>query len=438
METRTLKTSPARQSGVAILAMTIILLLVATLGTLAVGKTGLQEQRTVAVDVRSKEVYSAATGGLEYAVKWFEWEKESTDADGNLVYTPNYEILTFNENCPDGSGSANCALLASTSAGDVPDDIDGGADVYGQTIWYELLSEEPIVVRAFSMAEAAGDSHVEKTVAVDLFVGEQGGGPFAGNSSTFDGPPILVEDCTSGVTGTPDIVVMDDGDPSTPIPAGLVTVRGDLDGSCMETGHANQYQCPGPSYSDCPTIGGGRVRTSGGSAANNVGTILAEVVPEPPGLFQAIFSYDTSQYTEREFIEYLAQLDPDHVAVMDSDMEREAFVAAQGGVGNVGSDAEPVIMYFGSSYCPKLNGGYRIWGLVYYADTTCDQNGWGNSQIFGTMAKAGNITKLTANTQFINDGALKFDFGATIENDRINPGFSDLVVSVIPGTWRDF
>ena len=59
------------QKGVAILAITILLLLVATLGTLMVGRVGLFEQKMVGTDVRSKEVYSAAIGGLEYGVNWF-------------------------------------------------------------------------------------------------------------------------------------------------------------------------------------------------------------------------------------------------------------------------------------------------------------------------------------------------------------------------------
>src|SRR5690606_538495 len=70
----------ARESGVAILAITIILLLVATIGTMMVGRVGLFEQKLTGTDVRSKEVYAAATKGLEYGVMWVRKHKDESPA----------------------------------------------------------------------------------------------------------------------------------------------------------------------------------------------------------------------------------------------------------------------------------------------------------------------------------------------------------------------
>src|SRR5690606_25145980 len=183
------------QKGVAILAITILLLLVATLGTLMVGRVGLFEQKMVGTDVRSKEVYSAAIGGLEYGVNWFNEDNVLdlpwTDADGDGI---------------------SCAGDTATPDPAMPD-TDLNADSYAHTITYTLmncLDQSPVIVRVSSLAVATADSHVQKTVSVEKMLGVESISPFGGtvadeDPSVFQGPPVMVEGCMSGVTGTPDI-----------------------------------------------------------------------------------------------------------------------------------------------------------------------------------------------------------------------------------------
>src|SRR5690606_33468469 len=174
----------ARESGVAILAITIILLLVATIGTMMVGRVGLFEQKLTGTDVRSKEVYAAANRGLEYGVLWLKKNKDAPSI--------NFEDLP---------------PLDSTVM---------GVDTYDHDIEYFVKADaegeygRPVVIRVLSKATAQQDSHVSKTVYVDVMLGSRPlfwtGDPEEAN--VLDGPPIMIEGCTTpgAVTGSPNVV----------------------------------------------------------------------------------------------------------------------------------------------------------------------------------------------------------------------------------------
>src|SRR5690606_41825149 len=141
--------------GVSILAITILLLLVAILGTLMVGRVGLFEQKMVGTDVRSKEVYSAAIGGLEYRVNWFNEDN----------------VLDLAWRDADGDG-ISCAGDTATPDPAMPD-TDLNADSYAHTITYTLtkcLHQPPAIARGSSLAVAPADSHVQKTVYVQMIL----------------------------------------------------------------------------------------------------------------------------------------------------------------------------------------------------------------------------------------------------------------------------
>jgi hypothetical protein len=92
-----------------------------------------------------------------------------------------------------------------------------------------------------------------------------------------------------------------------------------------------------------------------------------------------------------------------------------------------GTADNPVVLIIPSD-CPKINGGPRIYGMVYYANPDCGgHHGWGNAQIYGTLITEGPITKVNANTEFhdLNDAG---------------DGFSHYArhAIFIPGTWKDF
>ena len=388
---------PDRQDGVAILAITVLLLLVATIGVIGIGRVGLMEQKVVGTDVRNKEVYSAAIGGLEYGIDWFE---------------ENYASLTWSDSDGDGDSEPG-DTAAPTAAGNAV----LNADTYARNVTYTLLTEVnpdqplPAIVRVSSQAQAANDSHVQKTVTVDVMLGAvnifsetatQGGNP-----SVFDGPPVMVEDCMSGVTGNPEIF------PNGGIAVG--TTKGNV--GCVDPGKFNLHG----------------------------GTIEA-LVP-PMSLWQSVFGDATKD-------DLLAMEAESPATVLFVDGSYPHYPGQPGWNGNnwhtnwplgfsgpPGPDDEPVILYFDSSVgCPKINGGTQIYGLVYYEATDCGNQGWGGGKVYGTVAKAGDMTKFTANAE-IHGETLDFSGGTPPGpggETEINIGFAVPKFSKIPGSWRDF
>ena len=410
MTVRSLQGARPSQRGVAILAITIILLLVATIATLMVGRVGLYEQKLVGTDVRAKEVNSAAVGGLEYAVRWFEENYVDlpwSDADGNGI--------------PCAGDTATPDALANTAL---------SADTYAHQITYTLrncLDQSPIVATATSRATAVADSHVAKTVEVDVMVGVITNSPFGGtvqgeDPSVFQGPPVMVESCMSGITGTPDIY------PNADLGIAIGTTQGTV--GCLDHGHFDLH---------------------GGSKL---------ALTPAMSLAQAVFGVEITTFTDaddkyakeeaaiKEKLLALETENPDRVFVVDSTYPH--FPAVQPSYNNnwhnnLGSADAPVILYFDQTVdCPKINGGTTIYGLVYYAKRVCSTNGWGGGTVHGTVAKRGDMTKFTANAAIHGESLDYGDTGGDGEGGDSTtigePGgiFSENRFAEIPGSWRDF
>jgi hypothetical protein len=98
--------------------------------------------------------------------------------------------------------------------------------------------------------------------------------------------------------------------------------------------------------------------------------------------------------------------------------------------GNYGSADRPVVIIIPAPYCPNINGGVVIYGMVYFSQTCSDQ-GWGNADIYGSVISEGDIHKLNANTVFHGMGTAEgWDGGGTwIFLDH---------AAMMPGTWKDF
>ena len=110
-----------------------------------------------------------------------------------------------------------------------------------------------------------------------------------------------------------------------------------------------------------------------------------------------------------------------------------------GDLGTDGNPITPVILYFDSAVdCPSINGSTVIVGIVYYEKENCTNQGWGGGKIYGTFAKAGDITSWNANAEII---ATSLDFGGTGGGSGGNREFSTGISSriiVLPGTWKDY
>jgi hypothetical protein len=85
----------------------------------------------------------------------------------------------------------------------------------------------------------------------------------------------------------------------------------------------------------------------------------------------------------------------------------------------------------------RILGTAVIYGIVYYANPDCSTNGFGGGEIHGTMAKAGDMSLLNANTDLIgSDLAFGGDSGG--DGTSIDIGVTEPRFTEIPGSWRDF
>ncbi|KGE03655.1 hypothetical protein HRUBRA_01746 [Pseudohaliea rubra DSM 19751] len=378
--------------------MTLILLGLATFGALAVASGTLSSHRGAGTDQRGKEVYAVATGGLNHALAWFE------EHAGSLAFSDD-----------DAGGVWRSAGAGTTSPVTATAYVDKslGTDAYDLAIEYELLStlsatdpSDPLLVRARATGRAEGDSHVQRTVSVDLLLTRKSvfSPLFAAAIDSFSAPAVLVEDGLSGITGTPEAYpLVDDG-----IAIGI-TRGGTAD---VATGNLSLED-------------GGKVGALSGT----------------PSLSEAVFGLSPSGYdgdgnpvganAAEQMLRALAERHPDAVKVVDSSANWHQ---------SLGSADEPVIVFFTEEAgCPKINGNTTIHGLVYFETRDCQANGWGKATIYGSVAFAGAPTKLSANTEF-HARQLDFSYLAEAEGggNRFALGLAKAELVRIPGSWRDF
>lgn len=400
-----------RQRGAAVLTMTLILLALASFGALAVASGTLSTHRGAGSDQRGKEVYAVASGGLNQAVAWFE---------------ENYTSLAFDGSQPgaawstDGAGQGPSPITASAYV-----DKDLAADSYDLVVSYEALStlapansDEPVIVRARATASGAADTHVARTVSVDLLVGRQSifSPAFATELETFSAPALLVESGLDAQGGSASIYPSSAGGIAVGVTHGVLA---DVDVSGVELEN------------------GGVVGALSGTPT------LSEAVFGLPSDLDGDGNPVGASAAER-MLRGLERRYPETVMVIDGDYPH--YDGQQDGwSGNsrqwrddVGSSDAPVILFFTKEVgCPSLNGNTDIVGLVYIEATDCDLNGMGNSTIRGTLAVAGAPEKLNGSTELY---AAELDFSAVAQagQNRIALGFAQPLLVRIPGSWRDF
>jgi Tfp pilus assembly protein PilX len=429
------------QRGMALLVVTILLLLVATIGTLMVGRVGLMEQKVVGSDVRNKEVYSAALGGLEYGKEWL---------------TDNYVTTSWTDSDGDGDAEAGDTLVNSVTLAQTQQNADNYKHTLVMTLLTDFtndINDPPVIIRIDSIATGGGDSqsgdtHVTKTVSEEVMVGRIRTFPPSTTPSgglTVETPPILIEGCTdttNTITGQPDVVY------DHPNGIAVGTTRGlDSDGDgvadrtvedCVDitviNNHLNLCSYTGTCEdADDFVAGGGEFRQG---------------LSQPQSLWSTIFGDIT-----KADLRVLERLNPSHVLVVDSTYPHypsdqpswngntwhRPLPTGMTAAGPALS-MEPVILYFDQSVgCPPINGGTPIFGIVYYEKVNCGNQGWGGGVIFGTMAKAGDLSKLNANAVIVQT-ALDFGGAGSGPGGTVpgGPPGSIPKVSEIPGSWRDY
>lgn len=165
-------------------------------------------------------------------------------------------------------------------------------------------------------------------------------------------------------------------------------------------------------------------------------------LPEPNSLWNTVFGASTTM----EDLLTMEDLEPLNIIVVDSSTlhepeQRSAYSwNGQQWHQNLGTADNPVILFFDEAIdCPSINGSTTIYGLIYYEKEVCDNNGWGGGTVYGTVAKAGDLTGLNANAEIIATG-LDFGGGGAGTGTGTDDNYVTTVpvISVLPGSWRDF
>ena len=377
------------QSGAALLATTSLLLVVASVGVLTMAEISRAQQRTAGNELRLKEVYSVASGSLEYAQGWLR---------------ENFASVTFSDGDGDGHSESGDSAAPLT----LPD-VALNTDRYSRSVTYTLLTSVnptdafmPRIIEIEATATAVNDSHVSKTLRSTAMLASTGiFSDHSASQSGFSGPPLIIENCLAAASGSPSF------HPLRSVSIG--TTEGNAGDSCLPTDRLN------------------------------LNSGVRQALSPPRTLWQTVFRTDLS---EADLLR-LQELAPSRVFFVDDNFPY--FPALQPGLGarwetDAGSVDEPIILYFAADQgtsCSRIDIGTVIHGLVYYADDDCISTGFAGGTIHGTLAKAGNAAILNAGTTVFGT-ELAFREAGKGDGRSIDIGISKPVFTVLPGSWRDF
>lgn len=317
----------------------LLLLMGSTILTLSSVRVGIMEQRIANNERRAMEVQQAAQAGLEYALATLA---EGNDPPNTLSLDSQYDtyVITL-----------------------TPDNRSGCTEVTSE-------------------ARAQSDQGI-RAVAVECFQQRR----LLSRNFGSDRPPLVVDGCLSGVTGTPKIypAECDFGEDCE-----RISLASSAAMTCLNDGHLDLE----------PKEMRAAAFTSGGS-------------------WNYTFQISKDEFQKRA----------------NSAGNTQFHWVTEAPNGNnwqltLGSPEVPAYLVFAKS-AGCVNVKANIYGIVYFEqDNPCDANGWGNTKIHGSVVFAGDLTKLNANTEF-------HDWTSTGSGDLAN---LDPVLSVsrIPGSWHDW
>jgi hypothetical protein len=356
-----------RQSGAAALGVTLMLLFILTILGVLGTRVLVQDTRSTANELQAARAFEAAEAGLEYGVAWLGANAPP------YTYVSDTAAFGTVAACP---AASVCQRISTDQVVAI-----GGFNV---TVRFRratvpLASMNYLEVIAYAVATA--DSANKATSRQQVFVS-----PFNSNKTGNTAPPLVVNGCVSGVTGTPSL---------TPQGAGKTGILSSQAAACLDNGHMNM--------NGASKVGSGFT-----------GTAWDYVFPGiPKADMKAIADAQAS----------LPLADRSVIWVTSTSNWNDS-------VGSLGPPVKPVVLVFAAaSACPKMNGNPVIVGIVYY-EGGCDSNGFGGTDLHGSLVYEGSLTKFTANT------TLNYNAGvATVVTTGSN---LDGKVPKVAGTWKDF
>ncbi|MBF0400805.1 MAG: hypothetical protein HQL90_08555 [Magnetococcales bacterium] len=353
-------TTKGQSRGAATLFMSLIILLSLTVIAVTGGKSARMEQMVSANEYRALEAFHSAEAGLEYGIRWL------------ATITPTWVA---------GSCNQNMTLTA-------PALTASNGDSYNQTVSFCRNTATKDYVRVRATSVAVQDPTI--TASVQQYVRPN---TILSPGFALNTPPLVVNGCVNGITGTPDVYAGGVGS------LGLATSQTNTP-ACIDTGHLDLH--------------GGTVL---GNAFNTTAwTYLFGSITKAQ--FQAMAAAEAAAEAAGQML----RSERHYFWITDTNNWHE----------NVGTPTHAVVLAFATaSSCAKTNGGVTIYGVVYYEDPSCGNQGWGGADIFGTASFEGNLTQFTANAD-VNKFTLA---GGGKGMDETLPYIG---APKILGTWKDF
>ncbi|MBY4675838.1 pilus assembly PilX family protein [Marinobacterium arenosum] len=350
-----------QQAGFITLAISMVVLLAATLTAFGMVRTTLIEQRITNNDTRAKEARHAAEAALEYGIAW------------------------YTSNNPSWSTSGSVEIASPSSA--APTLTGNNGEQFTATVGYQRDPSQPNYVRVTASVVAASAANISASVQQYIYNNSLLANP------TSLGPPMIIDGCFSGALGNPDIYPSGYGS-GGPFGSAISTSQpSTVDGSdCIQLGHLNVH---------------------GGATENDAFS---------GDLWNQLFSVSRTEMkaiADQEVANGVADEDRTVVWVTSTANYHTSW----------GSASKPVILVFDAvANCPTINGNPTIYGVVFM-DSACDSaNGWGGTDVYGTVAVNGDVSDLNANTT-ISDWSLTGG-----DTGHLKSG----IAPRIPGSWKDF
>jgi Tfp pilus assembly protein PilX len=405
----------ARQQGAATLIVVLVLAIIMAVISLTTAHTGLMEQKITGNDLRAREAQEAAEAGLEYGVAWA--------GKNNVPWPPGSNTLT----CP----AAGCPTLPTVTGSST-------GEAYNiSSLTYSRPSATSDFIRVISTSVGSPDATI--TATADVYV--KPGSILSSNGRLP--PPLVIDDCMTDTTGTPDIYpnwhdldgdgVKDDNEWIDSNGNGIVDAgewtdangNGEVDNEMGRSIITSRPEYVAGSFclDYCGPGGGGCDPTSPGTGHPHLDLhdgVLQNNMAFPNNSIWDYY-FDVSQAQFQAVASTTLSTAPGLYWITDS---------GNWAGGTYGSATNPVIIVFENG-CPKPTGNTTIYGILFFLDgcVTDPMNGWGNVTVYGSVGVNGGVDHMNANLELhgVGDGT-----GMQIINSL------PLDSSRLPGTWKDF
>lgn len=450
----------AGQTGMATLFISVIILILVTLVVVYAARVGMMDLRMSGNEVRYKEAFAIADGGLEYAVQQFakSTSVQCVDETGAASTTP----VSAGDPCPPGTQASGQYIYDPDKdrvADAIPNpflsdkNISGGTASSSQPRFDATVAQTATASGVFAYTFTATGESTDRTgtaqVSQQVIIRHAIGGKLP------DTP--IIADGTIDIGGNMHVVpnsngACPEGTGKTGCPASVWTHEEFGSGSSISSCHIEGFengQCPNPSqdplYSQITN-------------AADEGEDIIELDPYsptgnfPPDLFAYLFGVPYTQWgaiwamaeednqvidadtTDTDNYQDCDDLGPTSKGIIWADVD-----CTINGNGDIGSLENPVILVIKDSEL-KFSGHPTIYGIVFVFDSTpgdgtnqATVDVGGGTEIHGAMMS--NVSwgggPGTGTFAVVYDSAL-------LNNLSSNSDDSYTGVSSVPGSWSDW